>query len=178
MANTISVEILALSITTPEFWRLVRWCHTHGANEFTLSATGSGKDGSHVVALFERARKKIARFALEEDTRWAPLDSTWKVASRSLFKLTYESIAVLSSLGLDHHFFPGNGKGSGGRENGDAELHYLCLYRETRPMLALFEEQGVSVNVILRREELESFHAGSFGPENAIHENYFPEYFG
>jgi hypothetical protein len=179
--DTVAIEFSASELGIAGLWRLARWCHAAGADEFTISVLGIGGSGEDVMALWLEAEATLRPYRRGDATRWVPSLCAWEEQpSAELWDLHRESILALERIGLDRLFAPPTEtpcRGDGGQTGARASVHHLCLYRDGKPMLALFEEQGAWVYVVLRRAEMDAFRAQSFGPESDFREDYFPEYF-
>ena len=58
MGDTIGIELSTDTLDEPAFWRLVQWCHDHGASDFTVGVYGFGA-GNRAQELMIDARNAL-----------------------------------------------------------------------------------------------------------------------
>lgn len=178
----VSVEFNLISLGDSEFWRLFRWCSERGATDFTVTTLGRYVDYSAELALWQQVRAALEEYEICEVERRIPEDCTWETRNVQVWELSPGSIEVLSSLRVGTRVPAAPRAGFESRPAGMpapwVAVHHLCIYRDGKPMLALFEEQGEWVMVVVRRGELKAFRDEGFGPETAFYDNYFSDYYG
>ena len=168
---------------TPErFWRLVTWCQARGANEFYVTAWGF--DPERVEALGDDLRARLGSFAKDATRRIVPSHAMWECEEQAtLWNLNADSIDALREVGIDRHFEHQPSTSSVSFEDAVDALaqiaapHHLCLYRRGIPMLAMGEEQGPELTLIVDRADLEDLEAHSIGVEYEVLQDYFPDLF-
>jgi hypothetical protein len=185
MGQAVGLMICTFTLDEHRFWRILEWCYKRGATEFYIRvASPSGlEDADKLDTLFWRT---FLKFKQPDQQRWVPSYCLWETEeSVNLWVLNDESLQELKRTAIGRLFTPTSYYGVGiygmsqsPSRQGGVSLHHLCLYREGRPILGIFEEQWPELLVVLQRSELELFHAEGFGVEFELVEDYFPQYFG
>lgn len=156
-----------------------------GASEFYVTVIGYNEP-EKVRRRYDALQQALLEFKLPSEKRWVPSLCLWETEDVvDLWVLSPASIERLKETGIGKLFSSGQQLMNEAETSSQFPLqqeeigvHYLCLYRQGKPILAIFEEEFPELSLVLKRDEVTLFRTQNFGVDFEVIEDYYPDYFG
>jgi hypothetical protein len=177
-----AIQIESREVAKCGFWNLLEWCRLQGADEFTFNLSGRGAEA--FARLVRRIDDRLSRFARPPEPRIAVNTCIWYQRDGAvLYSLSPESIDELRAFRMERLFEVSEWPAGTTLQDAiammsdRAYLTSLCVYKEKVPILAVFDEDGYSMTLVLTETEKQNLDAALADVEYEQLDNHFPDLF-